>query len=115
LGMPGAISQKKRTEMLQAYCDRRSVQHVARVCSVSPTTALRYKRLDRWDARRKSVSKKAEEKIDDSLAEMQARQVRQARAVQFRVGLEKRGIRLYPDRASTLDQEGSAAGRVHKA
>jgi hypothetical protein len=68
--------------MLQAYCERRSVQHVARVCSVSPTTALRYKRLDNWDQRLRRVSKKAEGKIDDSIAEMQARQVRQARAVQ---------------------------------
>jgi hypothetical protein len=80
--MPAAITQKKRTEMLRAYCERRSVQYVARVCSVSPTTALRYKRLDKWDQRLRRVSKKAEEKIDDSLAEMQARQVRQARAVQ---------------------------------
>jgi hypothetical protein len=80
--MPAQLPQKKRTELFRAYCDRQSVQHVARVCSVSPTTALRYKRLDNWDQRLRGVTKKAEEKIDDSLAEMQARQAKQARAVQ---------------------------------
>jgi len=55
---------------------------VARACSVSPTTALRYKRVDRWDERLRGVTKKAEDKIDESIAEMQARQARQARAVQ---------------------------------
>jgi hypothetical protein len=55
---------------------------VARTCSVSPTTALRYKRQDRWDERLRGVTKKAEDKIDESIAEMQARQARQARAVQ---------------------------------
>jgi hypothetical protein len=139
--MPGAISQKKRTEMLRVYCDRRSVQHVARVCSVSPTTALRYKRLDRWDARLKSVSKKAEEKIDDSLAEMQARQARQARAVQakalqkilemgfkspkaaadayFKATQEERVIRGEPsDRLNVVQEQmvvtGEAYERFHK-
>ena len=80
--MPGQLPQTKRVEMFEAYCDRRSVQHVARVCSVSPTTALRYKRLDGWDQRLKGITRKAEEKIDDSIAEMRVRQAKQARAVQ---------------------------------
>jgi len=80
--VPGQIPQGKRIQIFQAYCDRQSIQHVARVCSVSPTTALRYKRLDGWDERLKGITRKAEEKIDDSIAEMRVRQAKQARALQ---------------------------------
>jgi hypothetical protein len=76
------VSQEKRIELFAAYCERQTIQHVARTCSVSPTTALRYKRLDRWDERLRGVSRKAEDKIDESIAEMRARQAKQARAVQ---------------------------------
>jgi hypothetical protein len=71
-----------RVELFRVYYERRSVQCVARVCSVSPTTALRYKRPDHWDERLRGITVKADEKIDDSLAEMMARQAKQARAVQ---------------------------------
>jgi alpha-D-ribose 1-methylphosphonate 5-triphosphate diphosphatase PhnM len=77
--VPGQIPQEKRIELFEAYCDRQSIQYVARVCSVSPTTALRYKRLDGWDERLKGITRKAEEKIDDSIAEMRARQAKQAK------------------------------------
>lgn len=80
--MAAELTQTKRIELFKAYCERRSVQHVARVCGVSPTTALRYKRLDDWDGRLVGISQKADEKIDDSIAEMMARQAKQARAVQ---------------------------------
>jgi hypothetical protein len=40
------LTQRRRVELFTAYCDRRSVQFVARTYSVSPTTALRYKRTD---------------------------------------------------------------------
>jgi hypothetical protein len=53
--VPGQIPQEKRIELFEAYCDRQSIQHVARVCSVCPTTALRYKRLDGWDERLREV------------------------------------------------------------
>lgn len=80
--MAQPLSQQQRIELYEAYCERQSIQHVARTCSVSPTTALRYKRLDRWDERLRGVTKKAEDKIDESIAEMRARQAKQARAVQ---------------------------------
>lgn len=80
--MPAELPQAKRIELFRAYCDRRSVQYVARVCGVSPTTALRYKRVDDWDGRLSGITRKADEKIDDSIAEMMARQAKQARAVQ---------------------------------
>jgi len=80
--VPGQIPQGKRIQIFQAYCDRQSIQHVARVCSVSPTTALRYKRLDGGDERLRGITRKAEEKIDDSIAEMRVRQAKQARALQ---------------------------------
>jgi hypothetical protein len=38
--------------------------------------------VDRWDERLRGVTKKAEDKIDESIAEMRARQAKQARAVQ---------------------------------
>jgi hypothetical protein len=76
------VSQEKRIELFEAYCERQTIQHVARTCSVSPTTALRYKRLDRWDERLRGVTKRAEDKIDESIAEMRARQAKQARALQ---------------------------------
>jgi hypothetical protein len=68
------VSQEKRIELFEAYCERQTIQHVARACSVSPTTALRYKRVDRWDERLRGVTVKAEDKIDKSIAEMRARQ-----------------------------------------
>ena len=80
--MPAELPQTKRIELFRAYCDRRSVQYVARTCSVSPTTALRYKRMDDWDGRLEGITRKADEKIDDSIAEMMARQAKQSRAVQ---------------------------------
>ncbi len=36
------LSQQKRIELFKAYCDRRSIQSVARKCSVCPTTAWPY-------------------------------------------------------------------------
>ena len=80
--MAQPLSQDQRIRLYEAYSERQSIQHVARTCSVSPTTALRYKRLDRWDERLRGVTKRAEDKIDESIAEMQARQAKQARAVQ---------------------------------
>ena len=80
--MAQPVSQEKRIELFEAYCERHTIQHVARTCSVSPTTALRYKRLDRWDERLRGVTMKAEDKIDESIAEMRARQAKQARALQ---------------------------------
>ena len=80
--MAQPVSQEKRIELFEAYCERQTIQHVARTCSVSPTTALRYKRADRWDEQLRNVTRKAEDKIDESIAEMRARQAKQARAVQ---------------------------------
>ena len=80
--MPAEPPQTKRIDLFRAYCERRSIQYVARVCSVSPTTALRYKRADDWDGGLVGTTHKADEKIDDSIAEMMARQAKRARAVQ---------------------------------
>ena len=38
--------------------------------------------MDRWDERLGRVTRRVEEKVDDSIAEMMARQAKQARAVQ---------------------------------
>jgi hypothetical protein len=80
--MSGDLPQMKRIELFRAYSERQAIQHVAGVCSVSPTTALRCERLHDWDGRLAGITRKADEKIDDSIAEMMARQGKQARAVQ---------------------------------
>ena len=70
--------------MTQAYLEKESVQHVADKCMVSRTTALRYKEIDNWDARRASIVKKTNERLDDSAARTRARHVRLAQLVQVR-------------------------------
>jgi hypothetical protein len=131
--MAEQLSQQKRLQLFTAYCDRRSIRHAARTCSVSATTALRYKRADKWDERLSGVKQKTEEKIDESIAEMEARQARQARAIQakalqriiedgfrssrdaadayFKAVQEERVIRGEPsDRLNIVQQEMSETG-----
>jgi transposase-like protein len=80
--MAAQLSQQKRLQMFTAYCDNRSIRHVGRTCSVCSATALRYKRMDKWDDRLSGIKQRTEDKVDDSIAEMEARQAKQARAIQ---------------------------------
>jgi len=62
--MANMITDKKRESMFRAWQEWQTLQYVARECSVSRTTARRYRKLDNWDERLRRIKSKAREKID---------------------------------------------------
>ncbi len=67
--MPKGLSQKKLDKLFACYCEKQSVNNVAKVCKVSHTTVKKYKILLDWDSRIKDVQAKAIEKGNISLAD----------------------------------------------
>ena len=66
------ITQTKLDEMFAAYCEKQSIEYVARKCKVSHTTARRYKRFWGWDEKLIKAQQKASDKQVDTIAKMMA-------------------------------------------
>ena len=71
--MADKLDEAKLAEMFSKYCERQSVQYVARACSVSRTTVRKYKRVRKWDEKRAKAVQKAEAKVVDRLADRNAK------------------------------------------
>ena len=67
--MAKKLTQKKLNAMSKVYCEKQSIEYIARKCRVSHTTARKYKRFNDWDGRLVGIQQKAQEKQDDNLAE----------------------------------------------
>ena len=66
--MAKKLSQKQLDKMFKTFCERQSVRYVARICSISPVTARKYRDLEHWNNRVAEVKRKARERQDESLA-----------------------------------------------
>ena len=82
--MAGPLTELEQEEMFRAYCEYPCVLSVARACRRSHRTVLKYKRRNKWDERLKKVRQQTENKGNESIAEMLARQAKQARAIQVK-------------------------------
>lgn len=68
-GRGGTLHKKKRAQMFRAWVEKQSMRYVARVCSVGPPSAKRYRALDNWDERLQAIQKKARAQSDSREAE----------------------------------------------
>lgn len=81
-------TQQEQDAMFNAWCDKQSVCYVARTCSISVTTARKYRAKNKWDERYTNIRKKAEAKIDNAKTKRQERWAKQGQALQ-KVGTSK--------------------------
>lgn len=58
------LSFKKREQLFRRWLDKRSIQHVARTCSVSKTTAHKYRRVDKWVSRARKIERDSQKRAD---------------------------------------------------
>jgi hypothetical protein len=70
--MPPKVSQEKREEMYQAFCERQNCDYVATKCDVSWHTAAKWRDRDGWDERFRKVIEKANKKVDNEAAQLRA-------------------------------------------
>ena len=79
--MAAPLTVKKRDEMFQVWCRNQNISFVMEVCNVNRGTADKYRKLDHWDERLEKIRERAEEKVDETIADMLARQALQAREI----------------------------------
>ena len=60
------LTLQDREHMFQAWQERQSVTHVARVTGFGTTTVSKYRKLDQWDERLKEIQVKAEALSDEA-------------------------------------------------
>lgn len=80
--MANKITDKKRKEMFETYCDKQSYRYVAHKCSVSAQTVRRYCEKDNWNKRIAEIKTKTEKKIDNGIAKERARWARLGKSMQ---------------------------------
>lgn len=85
--MAKKLPKKKLEAMYAAYCEKRSVRHVARKCSVSPTTVTRYRNEEKWDERVDAIEVKAREVQDETELEKRKRRITMGKYLQAK-GME---------------------------
>jgi hypothetical protein len=92
--IPGMISIEKYNAMYQAYTERQSISHVAKVCSVNATTAKKY--VEKGDPKRNlrplkdrysSVIVNAQQKQDYTLATLRGEVLAASRVFLHRVAM----------------------------
>ena len=83
--MSKKLTQKKLDSLFACYCEKQSVNNVAKTCKVSHTTVKKYKILLEWDKRLKGVQEKAIEKQDNSLAESIAENLKYVQFVKAKI------------------------------
>jgi hypothetical protein len=66
--MANKLTDPKRAKMFAAFCEKQSIEYVARQCRVSQLTVRRYRGKDNWDKRLSQIRQKAEKKTDKELA-----------------------------------------------
>ena len=86
--MANKLTDEKREQMFQAYCERQSIQFIAGKCTVNRTTVKRYRDLDNWENRRAAIARKSQKKSDDAAAKRRARWAKQGQVLQ-QVGTKK--------------------------
>ena len=86
--MAKPLTAEKIEKMFQVYQEHPSVYHVAKVCQVSHVTASKYRDKYRWNERLEKIRKKAEDKVNQTLAARRARWLQQGLALQ-KVGTNK--------------------------
>lgn len=64
-----ALTAEKREQLYQTYFKHGTIQSVADECTICKVTAMKYKKLDKWDERVEKTKQKAAKKVDNSNAE----------------------------------------------
>ena len=59
--MSKKLTSKKLAQMFKAFCERQSVQYVARKCKIHYSTCRKYRQLNNWDSRLAKIQAKAEQ------------------------------------------------------
>jgi len=78
---PIKLSQAKRDEMFEVWCERQSIEHVSKKCKVHWNTASRYRKLDNWDERYANIQDEANAKADKKIANNMATRIQNYRVV----------------------------------
>lgn len=72
---PPKITDAKREEMFQAFCEKPNCQYVSVKCQISRRTASQYCEKDDWWGRLEKIREQARKKADKSLAAMRAEEI----------------------------------------
>ena len=70
------LSTKQRNAMFKAFCAKQANTFVATKCKVSHSTAIRYRRVDRWDERWEAIQTEARAKAAAKDARTHAAMIR---------------------------------------
>lgn len=77
--MARKLSDKKREELFQAWCERQSVTFVRKKCRVHNTTVKRYKKIDQWDKRLEEVNRETQRNLHQTMGQRRAQDIELAR------------------------------------
>ena len=80
--MAKPLKPDKIEDMFELYRQGQSVESLAKICRVSPTTVWRYKKLGKWDERKANLLAKAQNKLDETRAKRLARQANLGKMLQ---------------------------------
>ena len=72
------LTEKKREEMFQAWCQEQTAQYVVKTCAISRGTVTKYLIKDNWDARLKVIREKARNTLDNDEAKHTAETLKAA-------------------------------------
>lgn len=72
---PPKITDQKREEMFQAFCEKQTIRYVAKKCRVSRPTVCRYLDEDNWIERLDKIRDQARKRVDKDLVKMRAEEI----------------------------------------
>ena len=76
------LTEEKREQLFQAFCEKQSLVYIAKKCSVTVTTCLKYRKEDKWEKRFDEIREKALHKVDNKTAAHIARHIKLGQVLQ---------------------------------
>ena len=70
------LKQNEVDKMWKLFCEGNSIHAIARICHVSHTTVLKYKRRGLWDDRKENIIIRAYKKADDEQISQLAKNIK---------------------------------------